>query len=47
MLTLSNKRHMQSLRGTFPRVENCIREANSKRKPIELPVVSQMHSAAS
>lgn len=47
MLALSNKGHMQSLRGIFYWVENFIGEANSKRKRVELPVVFQMRSAAS
>lgn len=47
MLTPSNKGHMQSLRGIFYWVENFVGEANSKRKPVELPVGSQMHSTVS
>lgn len=43
MLTLSNKGHMQSLRGTFYWVETLIGKGNSKRKTSELPFVSPMH----
>ena len=45
MLTLSDKGHMQSLRGTFYWVETLIGKGNSKRKTSELPFVSPMHMA--